>query len=136
MNDQQLFSTLTDAERQEAWDAGYRAGRASMVTPVEEMGGPALHSEPTRTERAAAYMQIPRLGTVRAKVLDTIAAAEDGMTAPEVAKSTGVYLYTAAPRVTELRDAGWLADTGRTRPTDRGTEAIVWALTPEGRDAL
>ena len=89
------------------------------------------HGEARSTERAAAMAVMPKTGTQRRKVLEAIRDSEpDGLTDEEVADRTGLYLYSAAPRRTELVAGGWLHDSGRQRPTRRGQAAIVWTLTP------
>jgi hypothetical protein len=88
------------------------------------------------TERAAAELIEPKTGTQRAAVLAAIAAAPDGLTDEQIADTTGLYLYSAAPRRTELVKGGWVHDSGERRTTSRGTPAVVWVLTAAGRAAL
>lgn len=88
------------------------------------------------TERQAAILMYPKTGTARRQVLDFIAAqGERGATDEEVSLALNMRLYTAAPRRNELRDDGWVIDTGKTRPTTTRTQAAVWVLTSEGRAA-
>lgn len=92
------------------------------------------HREATDTEAAAATKVAPRSGTLRRRVLDAIAAAGDfGLTDWQIHETLGCRLYSAAPRRGELVRDGWVQDSGRRRETDSGTSAIVWVLTPEGR---
>ncbi len=51
------------------------------------------------------------------------------MTDEEVSKKTGIYLYSAAPRRTELVAGDWVKDSGQTRPTAHGGDAAVWIAT-------
>lgn len=88
------------------------------------------------TDRAAAYAVMPRTGTQRRRVLAAIALAEDGLTDHELADATGLYLYSAAPRRTELLRGGWVRDSGIRRATPLGADAVVWTLTEEGADRL
>lgn len=87
------------------------------------------------TERGAAELEFPRSRTHRLRCLEALAAAENGLSDPELAAVTGLYLYTAAPRRVELRDGGWVEDSGLRRSTDQGAPAVVWRLTPAGRAA-
>jgi hypothetical protein len=86
------------------------------------------------TERAAAEAIAPRTGTARWKVL--VALSERPMCNEELADATGLYLYTAAPRCTELRDSGLIEDSGERRRTHSRQPSIVWRITAEGRAAL
>ena len=95
------------------------------------------HARARDTERAAALAVTPRTGTQRRRVLEAIAAAgADGLTDHELADTTGLYLYSAAPRRTELLRGGWVRDSGRRRATPLGGEAAVWTLTEEGAARL
>lgn len=95
------------------------------------------HRRGRDTERAAALFVMPRTGTQRRRVLEAIAAAgDDGLTDHELAEITRLYLYSAAPRRTELLRGGWVRDSGRRRATPLGSEAVVWTLTEEGAARL
>lgn len=92
---------------------------------------------PDDTDRAAALAVMPRSGTQRRRVLAAIAlAGEQGLTDHELADVTGLYLYSAAPRRTELLRGGWVRDSGKRRETPLGAEAVVWTLTEAGLDRL
>lgn len=43
---------------------------------------------------------------------------------------------SVSPRVNEMRDAGWLYDSGRTMETSSGCEAIVWRLSTRAQQAI
>lgn len=105
---------------------------SSLSDPDANTAGQ-VHTGAGETEVAAARFVMPRTGTQRRKVLEAIAAAdEDGLTDHQVAETTGIYLYSAAPRRTELVRGGWVRDSGRRRSTPHGSEAVVWILTDEG----
>ena len=89
------------------------------------------HRDAPDTERAAAAAIAPRSGTQRAKVLLALDAST-GMTDDELAKATGLYLYSAAPRRKELADRKLVCDGGERRSTRRGHGAIVWVVTGHG----
>lgn len=65
-------------------------------------------------------------------------AGTHGLTDEEAGKATGLYASRACywKRCGELRDLGWIADTGRTRKSDCGHEVIVCAVTQSGLAAL
>ena len=79
---------------------------------------------------------LPRSGTQRLRVLDAITASDGGLTDPEIAETTGLYLYSAAPRRNELVLGGWVEDSGVRRDTGRGGDAIVWRLSVVGQERL
>jgi hypothetical protein len=97
---------------------------------------PPSHTRGPDTEKIAAAGIRPRAGRLRVLALRALAEAPHGMTHGELAEATGEYLYSIAPRVTELQRDGLVADTGRRHTTDRGRPAVVWAATGEGRAAL
>lgn len=104
-----------------------------LLDPAEPRVG-AHHREPQPTEREAAILALPRSGIDRRRVLDAIAAAGDqGVTDPEIAAETGLWLYTAAPRRHELLRGGWCENSGLERSTGRGRMAIAWRLTDAAR---
>lgn len=108
---------------------------APLPSPDENTEGKshALWRGAPDTERNAAALVAPRSGHARRKVLDALAVRHpNGLTDYEIANVTGLRLYTAAPRRTELVSQGWVMDSGRRRPTDSGTPAAVWVLTPQG----
>lgn len=94
------------------------------------------HADAGDTERQAAALVRPRAGTLRAGVLTWLLRRPAGLTAGELAELLHAYLYSVAPRCTELRDDGWLEDSGARRPTPRGASAIVWRLSEAGAAEL
>lgn len=105
--------------------------------------GPAHHRPDKATAVTAAELALPRAGTLRDKVIIAISQSgyglrvgwrpdgvtEPGLTQEEVAHYWAVYLYSIAPRFAELERMGWIKDSGRTRTTTRGQQAVVWVLT-------
>lgn len=99
---------------------------------VGKFHGPA--SGAPATERASAIAEFPRTGTKRLAVLEAlVVAGSHGLTDYEGAKTTGIYLYTYAPRRVELVEYGWIEDSGRRRPAGSGKLAAVWRLSEQGR---
>ena len=87
------------------------------------------HSE---TSRAAAEQIEPRAATLRRAVLDFLRARgaqgatdEEGMTALAMAGNT------YRPRRIECFQAGLIVDSGLTRPTRSGRQAVVWVVVAE-----
>lgn len=79
------------------------------------------------TSRAAAARALPRSGSDRRRVYDLIAArGAEGATDDEIEVALGLPHQTASARRNGLRDDGWVADSGRRRPTRTGAEATVW----------
>lgn len=101
--------------------------------PAEIVPAPA-HRRGTDTERDAAHLVTPRAGTLRARVIDQL--RRGSFTAAELATALDEYLYSVAPRVTELQRGGWVEDSGERRDTVRARAAIVWRLTAEAVDLV
>lgn len=92
----------------------------------------AHHAGADDVERAAADRARPWTGGLRRRVFIAIAAAgAAGLTNAELAARTGIKLYSAAPRATELRRGGWIRDSGERRDGRK-----VWIATEEGVDEL
>jgi hypothetical protein len=92
------------------------------------------------TSRLAAIQLYPRSGTARLRVLEAVAdiSAEvaGGLTDYEIEQRTGMRHTTASARRNELVAGGWLVDTGKRRPTDTGSLAIVWSLSNKARTEM
>lgn len=91
-------------------------------------------------EKAAQSEVKARKGaSVRATVVAVLAEHPDGLTHDEIYERF-MRIRPASPsgvrsRVNELRDEGYVRDTGRTRPSALGTKhAIVWALTEQEKE--
>lgn len=103
------------------------------LTPLDANMGPATHRPGHTTEREAALLAMPRAGTIREEIIGLLYAdREGGSTQEEAALALARRLYSVAPRFAELQRMGWIKDSGRTRPTTTGAQAIVWVLTAEG----
>lgn len=87
---------------------------------------PAQSHSPTSLEAAQAIL--PKAGTLRRKVLDYIAAQADGATDQEIQQALGMDPSTERPRRVELQRAGLVCDSGKTRRTASGRNAVVWIL--------
>lgn len=89
------------------------------------------------TSVAAAERVKPKSGTQRWRVLRVVVdAGEEGVTDEEVQDRIGLPLNTVRPRRLELVEGGYVIDSGDTRPTAGGSQAIVWLATLDGITAL
>lgn len=84
------------------------------------------HQAHSETSRAAAAQYLPHARTARERVYWTISASENGMTDEEVQDALGMNPSTQRPRRVELVEIGIVEDSGRTRPTRSGMDAVVW----------
>jgi hypothetical protein len=112
------------------FDPGAEFALATLPLP----GGlrePPVHRDGPATEKTATTAS--RTGRLRVLALRALAAHPEGLTNEELAAETGIYLYSIAPRVPELRRDGYVEDTGRRRTSGRGRPVIVWAATDAGR---
>lgn len=111
--------------------------------------GPAHHHPDQRTAVTAAELALPRAGTLREQIVSAVwdrgvivglgpSAGDDavitvgdqiGVTQEEAAALLRRRHYSVAPRFAELQRLGWIKDSGRTRATSSGAQAIVWVLT-------
>ena len=69
----------------------------------------------------------PKAGTLRAKLLDELRHfPEIGLTDQEMQDLTNMDPSTQRPRRIELHKAGLIEDSGKTRATASGRQAVVW----------
>lgn len=81
------------------------------------------------TSRAAAAAIEPKAGTKRAKVLEYIrSCSAQGATDEEMQQCIPMGSNTQRPRRVELVKAKLIKDSGRTRRTAGGDEAVVWVV--------
>jgi predicted ArsR family transcriptional regulator len=87
------------------------------------------------TQRSAAIEAYPATGTQRRRVLQTIASlGERGATDEELQHILDMNPSTERPRRVELVESGWIENSEDKRPTKAGRSAVVWCLTPAGRE--
>ena len=85
------------------------------------------------TSRAAAVGIAPRAGTKRALVMDYIrSCSAQGATDEEMQQCIPMAANTQRPRRVELLAAKLIKDSGRTRKTVGGDEAVVWVAVVRG----
>lgn len=85
----------------------------------------AQYARGSRTSREAAAKVRPKVPNQRSRVLAHLKAAGPE-TIEEIAFDLRIPLQSACPRVNELVQLGLVRDSGRTRPTRSGHDAVVW----------
>lgn len=115
--------------------------RRQAQLPLDTPVGPLVRTDDPPTSHAAAKSIVPGLGKQRAQVLTLIEQvdgiySDGGATAYEVAARSEFQQSVVARRCTDLRDLGFVSDSGRTRPGSSGRHLIIWYLTDSGRAAL
>ena len=79
------------------------------------------------TSIAAADALAPRLGRLQRMSQSAICdAAEQGLTADELAARLDMDRWSIQPRTSELKRKGLIRDSGQRRPNTTGKLAIVW----------
>jgi hypothetical protein len=94
---------------------------------VTQLEMPLLYARGSDTSAAAA-ISVERDGPrLRELVLFTIrAAGSRGLTCDEIELHLDMRHQTVSARVYELREGGWIADSGERRPTRSNRRATVW----------
>lgn len=94
-------------------------------TRQDRSGGHVAYQRGSRTSREAA--ERVDAATLRERVFRHIAYREAwGMTDEECQDALAMNPSTQRPRRVELVRAGRVVDSGRTRPTRSGRQAVVW----------
>lgn len=94
---------------------------------------PGVRATDPDTSREAAAVNKPRAATHRTLALQVLRAHPGGLTDFELAALTGLAQTSVGKRRGELRDVGFVADSGKRRPSPSGSPAIVWQVTEYGR---
>lgn len=88
---------------------------------------PILGTAPTSRKAAADIM--PKIGSMRWRVLEAIRQSTGGLSAEQIEHAAGLSGNTVRPRLVELREAGLIFDSGAKIKTTSGKEAVVWIRT-------
>lgn len=81
------------------------------------------------TSRMAADWIAPLASSIRARVLSVISdAGPRGAIGDDVAEHLDLLVYQVRARISELRAAGLIADSGRRRDGVSGRSGVVWVL--------
>lgn len=86
---------------------------------------PAFVRKSATSESAAEGMR-GSAATLRAKVLALLRSQPNGLTDEEMQQALGMNPSTQRPRRIELVTAGFVIDSGATRKTRSGRNAVVW----------
>lgn len=99
----------------------------TRITPIVNRNVIIVAKNPQPTSAAAVIKAYPKTGTKRAQVLNAIRLF-NGLTDEEIENTLTMSGNTVRPtRVSLVRD-GLVMDSGQTRPTKSGNEAIVWMV--------
>jgi hypothetical protein len=103
--------------------------------PQLNFDGYAQRNHPS-TAKAAAKRIKQKSGTKRMLVLTLLKAVyPDGLTDQEMQDNLKMRNQTQNPRRLELLEMGWIEDSGGTRHTEAGLDAIVWRYVPSPEEA-
>lgn len=87
------------------------------------------------TSREAAQGARPVAGLLRENVLAFIRSrGEEGATDQEIQEALALDPSTQRPRRVELVQAGLVWNSGKTRKTRSGREAVVWVISTSAKD--
>lgn len=104
-------------------------GTDAYGTPIVK----APHVAGSDTSEQAAIAITPHLNELQRRVLDYVrACGMDGCTDEQIIDALGISPSTARPRRIELTNAGLVLDSGRTRKTKSGRNAVVWIANQAG----
>lgn len=129
-----LPSTAFEIALDRALDGiGVEPGQGFAVVPYRDGPAPGENQlgrwrARSDTARKAALANYPRSGNQRHRILLYAVAegARRGITSDEVARDLKIPLYSAKPRMSELRDGGWL------ERRKHGDSCYLMRLSPNG----
>ena len=119
----------------------WRRRRRSTAEQVEGLGlfdaaprpMPLAYAGGSDTSEDAAESQASRAEQLRERALRAYRdAGARGLTADECARVLGATVLAVRPRVTELRQLGWITRTGERRRNESGLNASVLVITDGG----
>jgi hypothetical protein len=99
-----------------------------MTDPLEYPDAPGFKAAGPSEQAASAVANMAK--TLRDRVLHTIAAAPQGLTADEVAGKLNKSVLSVRPRVSELYRQGEIRQTTVRGKNASGMTASVWTLAP------
>jgi hypothetical protein len=91
---------------------------------------------PVTSHLAAAYMHGNRAKGQAAWILRRLLLNPSGFTTDELVQISQKPHQSISARVNELRDGGWIRDSGRTAKTRSNQPATIWVLTQQARYEL
>lgn len=94
---------------------------------------------PPTSHEAAAWVRGKRMSVAK-RIVEHLKvrylSQRVGSTVDMFMAFTGISHQTASARFNELLNAGWIVDSGQTRSTRQGRDAVVWMLTPAALKVL
>lgn len=81
----------------------------------------------TETSRAAAAKIAPRAPSMRRRIWEALTVPKSGECLSE---ELSIYLYSALPRLSEMKAEGIVRESGETEATARGNDQTVWERVP------
>lgn len=130
---QQWDRRVIDAINAEGIRPGEEFTIQRYVSPTANAVGKSRHGGPG-TSPAAAKLNFPSSGSQRGRALAEVQArGAAGATRDELQVATGIDLQSLSPRISELKDGGWIEPNGQTRTSDEGAQMEVYVLTLRGR---
>lgn len=114
-------------------DTGRQDGIAALPDPTRNQLAH-FNAGGHETSRLAAIYHYQRSGTQRRRIGQAFYDHPEGLTDEEAAGHAGIRPMSCPwKRCSELREDGFLEDTGTTRLTQQGSPAKVWRMTDAGR---
>lgn len=108
--------------------------------PMANLGQPAFSNNSTDTSAEAGASMLGHLGKLAHECYSEIAATYRdgglGLTVDAIEQRLVRSHQSVSARVNELRDKGWVVDSGVRRPTRSGRKAIVWRPTSTALSAI
>jgi hypothetical protein len=86
------------------------------------------HQAHSTTSAAAARSIAPRIGDLHRRIIAWLRGHPQGATDEEMQDDLDMPANTQRPRRRELQLAGYVEDSGKTRLTRSGRNAVVWRL--------
>lgn len=104
--------------------------------PLDAPDGAPVSAKAPKTAKDAAVEFQPLAGALAMSVFDMIASANlagaRGYTSDQLEQLMNRQHQSISARLNELRNKGWIMDSGVRRPTRAGRSAIVWEPTEKG----
>ena len=87
------------------------------------------NTDPDTSAEAAESLSERSLGARCQELYELIANFRNGLTTHDLVNITGYDRGNTARRITDLKQAGWIRDSGRRRRSTTGRKSIVWTAT-------
>ena len=134
--DQQLIDAIYSWSRLRAdYPSMAMQGLLRAVSTHKQVGlditsQPAIANDTTDTSAAAGYSMVPHVGKLARAVWDEVAHIHrnggGGLTVDQLEQILNRSHQSVSARVNELRNKGWLVDSGKKRDTRSERPAIIW----------